>query len=123
MLNELDGSPLGLADQLGEPLLAFDQRQLAQVVAVVLDQVEGVEHHRVAGAPGAQRMEVRPSVIADNYRLAVDQERRCLDAACGFDNGREAVGPVMAVAREAADPRAIPAHHQPIAVMFDFVNP
>jgi hypothetical protein len=29
----------------------------------------------------------------------------------------------MAVAREAADPQAIPAQHQPIAVMFDFVNP
>jgi hypothetical protein len=24
---------------------------------------------------------------------------------------------------EAADPRAIPAHHQPVAVKFDFVNP
>jgi hypothetical protein len=28
----------------------------------------------------------------------------------------------MAIAREAADPQAIPAHHQPIAVEFDFVN-
>ena len=32
-------------------------------------------------------------------------------------------GPVMAVAREAADARAIPAHHQPRAVMLDFVDP
>src|SRR4029077_13556033 len=73
MLNEPDGSPLGLADQFEEPPLAFDQRQLTQVVAVVLDQVEGVEHHRMAGPPGAQRMEVRPPVIADNYRLTVEQ--------------------------------------------------
>jgi hypothetical protein len=28
-----------------------------------------------------------------------------------------------AVAREAADAQAIPAHHQPVAVMLDFVNP
>ena len=35
----------------------------------------------------------------------------------------EAVGPVMAVAGEAADALAIPAHHQPVAVMFDFVDP
>ena len=34
------GSPLGLADQSGEPLLALDQRLFAQVVAVMLDQVE-----------------------------------------------------------------------------------
>ena len=39
------------------------------------------------------------------------------------NDGREAVGPVMAIASEAADARAIPAHHQSIAVMFDFVNP
>ncbi len=29
----------------------------------------------------------------------------------------------MTAAREAADARAIPAHHQPIAVVLDFVNP
>jgi hypothetical protein len=29
----------------------------------------------------------------------------------------------MAIAREAADAGAIPAHHQPIAVMLDFVDP
>ena len=58
-----------------------------------------------------------------NHDLAVDQERRGPDAEGGINDGREAVGPVMAVAREAADARTIPAHHQPIAVMFDFVNP
>ena len=40
-----------------------------------------------------------------------------------FNDAREAVSPVMTVAREAADPRAIPAHHQPVAVMLDFVAP
>jgi hypothetical protein len=29
------------ADQSGEPPLAVDQRQVAQVVAIMLDQVEG----------------------------------------------------------------------------------
>jgi hypothetical protein len=32
---------------------------------------------------------------------------------------RETISPIMAVASEAADPLAIPAHHQPIAVMLD----
>jgi hypothetical protein len=35
-----DGSLLGPADQSGKPPLALDQREVAQVVAVVLDQVE-----------------------------------------------------------------------------------
>lgn len=40
-----------------------------------------------------------------------------------FKDGWGAVGPIMASAREAADPRAIPAHHHPVAVMLDFVDP
>ena len=31
-----DGSPLGLADQFGQPSLAVDLRQVAQIVAVML---------------------------------------------------------------------------------------
>ena len=66
-------------------------------------------------------MEIRCAVIAGDHRLAVDQERRRLDAECSVNDGRDV--PVMAVAGEAADARAIPAHHQPVAVMLDFVNP
>ena len=33
------------------------------------------------------------------------------------------VGPIMAVTRDAADAQAIPAHHQPIAVVLDLLNP
>ena len=54
---------------------------------------------------------------------AVHQERRGLDAERGVNDGREAIDPVMAVAREAADARAVPAHHQPVTVMLDFVDP
>jgi hypothetical protein len=68
-------------------------------------------------------MEVGRPVVAGDHRLAVNQERLRLDAAGSVNDGREAVGPIMTVAGEAADPRAIPAHHQPVAVVFDFVNP
>jgi hypothetical protein len=37
-------------------------------------------------------------------------------------HSREAVGPVIAIASEAADARAIPAHHQSIAVVLDVMN-
>jgi len=63
-------------------------------------------------------MKVRPPVIADNHRFAVNQKRCGVDAKGGIYDGREAVGPVMTVAREAPDPRAVPA-----AVVLDFVNP
>jgi hypothetical protein len=46
-----------------------------------------------------------------------------LDAVRGINDGRETVRPVMAVACETAEARAIPAHHQPIAVVLDFMNP
>jgi len=42
----------------------------------------------------------RRPVVAGDHDLAVDQERRCLDAMRGINDGREAVGPVMAVAPE-----------------------
>jgi hypothetical protein len=49
MFNELDRAPLlGPAEQLGKPPLALDQWQLAQVVALVLQQVEGVQRHLTA---------------------------------------------------------------------------
>jgi hypothetical protein len=99
------------------------ERQAAQIVAIVLDQVERVEHHRMAGAPGAQRMEVRPPAIADNYRLTIDQERCGVDAEGGINDSREAVSPIVAVAGESANAGAIPPHHQPIPVQLDFVNP
>ena len=57
-----DGS-LGLADQLGEASLAVDQRQVAQVAAVMLNQVGG-EQHRAALAP--QRHEILAYAV---YRM------------------------------------------------------
>lgn len=41
VFGEPDGIPLGPAEQSCEPSLAVDQWQIAQVVAVMLDQVEG----------------------------------------------------------------------------------
>ena len=111
MLSEPDGAPLGLAEQSGEPSLALDRRQVAQVVVVMLDQVDGVQHRLMATASAPQRMEVGRPVVAGDHHLAADQERFGLEASGGFDNSREAVAPIMAIAREAADARAIPAHH------------
>ena len=76
MLSEPDGAPLGPAEQSGEPPLALDQRQVAQVVAVMLDQVEGDSTASWPRRLAPQRAEVRHPVVAGDHRLAVDQERR-----------------------------------------------
>ena len=44
--------------------------------------------------------------------LTVDQERLRLHAERSFNDGREVNRPVMSIAREAADPRAIPTDSQ-----------
>ena len=54
MLIETDDLPLDPAEQSGEPLLAFMQRQVAQVIAVMLQQVEGAEHRLGAAASAEQ---------------------------------------------------------------------
>ena len=77
----------------------------------------------MAPALAPQRTEVRRPVVASDHASPSIRNDVRLDAVRGFDDCREAIGPVMAVAGEAADARAIPAHHQPITVMLDFVNP
>ena len=62
----------------GQPPLALDQRQVAQVVVVKFDQVEGVQHRFLATPFAPQRMEVRCPVVAGDHGLAVDQERVAL---------------------------------------------
>ena len=74
MLIEMDGLPLGPAEQSGEPLLALDQRQVAQVGTVVLQQVEGIQHRLWTPAFAPQCPEVRHPVVTRNHHLAVDQE-------------------------------------------------
>ena len=67
-----DGS-LGHPDQLGEASLAVDQRQVAQVAAVMLNQVGGEQHRGVGSATarntGVCRLSDDP-VVADVKREA-----------------------------------------------------
>jgi hypothetical protein len=69
-------------------------RQVAQAVAVMLDQVEGEQHRLTATALTPERMEVRRPISAGDRDLAIDQERLRLEAERGVNDGPEAVGPV-----------------------------
>ena len=46
-----------------------------------------------------------------------------LEASSSFDNGREAVGPVVAVEGEQPHALALALNDQPVAVVLDFVDP
>src|SRR4051812_21396328 len=72
-----------------------------------------------------QRVEVGRPIVASDHGFTVYQERRCpRTRAAALGDGREAAGPVVAVASEAADTaRAFLAHHQPVAVVLNFVDP
>ena len=63
-LSRVTGSPLGLADRLGEASRAVDQRQVAQVAAVMLNQVGGEANSTAALAP--QRHEILAYAV---YRM------------------------------------------------------
>jgi len=81
MLHKLDRPPLGPAEQLLEPPLALDQRQVAQVLAVMLDQVEGEQHRLMApswlrsawksGVPSPRALTASPSIRNDGGRFEV----------------------------------------------------
>jgi hypothetical protein len=58
--------------------------------------------------------------IAD--RPAVDQARARFEPRGGVDDGGEAPGPVLAVARQQPDAGHVAAHHA-VAVVLDLVNP
>ena len=63
--------------------LAHRQRQLAQIVTTVSQDVESAELNFFVVLAGVQRIKVRNAVHAEHYRLAVEHERfwRILRAA------------------------------------------
>jgi hypothetical protein len=74
VFTKLDRALLGPADQLLEPPLALDQRQVSQIDAVMLDQVEGEQLRFTSPAFAPQREVRHPVVPATN----LDEIRRCL---------------------------------------------
>src|SRR4051812_171637 len=105
----------GLAQQLRELPLPVQQPRVAQVFALMLDQIEREQHRIMVEAAAVQRLEIRKAIISAHHHLAIDQERLRLDAAGGLHDSRKPGGP--------SHPRAFAADHQPEAVVLDFMNP
>jgi hypothetical protein len=70
-----------------------------------------------------QAVEIGNAVGAEQHGLTVEHKRIDPIAQGGLDDQRIVMGPVVAVPGEQPDPLAVALHDQPIAVMFDFVDP
>src|SRR5262245_48371910 len=94
-----------------------------QVVAVQLDQVEGVQERTVIMAAVANEIERGNAVVIAGDSLAVDDARARTQACQRFDYQREAVGEV--ITRTAVEPhlRAILAGDNPKTVVLDLMQP
>src|SRR5258707_4363371 len=66
-----------------------------QVIAVKLDQVEGVQEHARVVAAIADAVEARHAVVAAAHRLAVDDAGARAQAGKGLDDQREGIGQVV----------------------------
>ncbi len=68
------------AEQLRQQCLALAQRHAAQVVAVEIDEVEGIEMEAAAGAFGQRVLQAgkaRNALLVERHHLAIDD--RLLD--------------------------------------------
>ncbi len=70
---------LGIAQQSRQRVLAVEERAIAQVLTVVLDQVECIEDRGMRGLPSAQLLESWQAVRPHHNRFAVDREALGLD--------------------------------------------
>ena len=103
--------------------LAHFQRLAAQVVAVQLDQVEGVEEDARVMAPLAYAIEARHAVVAAGDRLTIDDAGARWQHCHGLAYEGEAGGPVVPVPGEQADTRGVPPGEEAVAIVLDLVQP
>jgi stress response protein YsnF len=80
--------------------LAQVQRQLAQILAIKRQDVEGIELHLVIMLSRVQAVEIGDAVDTEQHRLAVDDERRASVSQGGLDDQRVTIAPVVTVAGE-----------------------
>ena len=103
--------------------LAHRQRQLAQILAVADQHIEGVEFDLGIVPARVQAVEVGDAVDAEQHRFAVDHERAVAVAQRGLDDAADSVAPVVAVAGEQPHALAVALDDQAVAVVLDFVKP
>ena len=122
MLVEPDAG-LGLGHDRCERGLADLKRIASQVVAVQLDEVEGVEEGAPVSALVTDEIERGNAVVIAGDSLAIDDAGARAEACQRLDDQREATGEV--IARTAIEPhsRAVLAGNNAEAVVLDLMQP
>jgi hypothetical protein len=109
--------------QLRAQIFLDHRKDVARIVAVQRQDVEGVELDLVIVLPAVQPIEIRDAVYAKQYGFAIEDELACSDTARRLDDQRITACPVMAVASEQPDAIAIARDDQPESVLLYFVYP
>jgi hypothetical protein len=99
------------------------ERHAAQIAAVILQQIEGVERGYVTATPAAQHLEIGETIRPDHDRLAVEREALGFQPSCALCDRRQSRRPIDCLATKKPNALAVAADDDPISVMLDFVNP
>ena len=113
-------------EQLREQSLALDERRAAQIPAVEMDEIEGVEDELVAGAfrqRVLQQGEAADPLVIEHDDLAVDDRFAAGQLGEGVRKIAVALGPVEPGARDQPHFAVFHMRHGAIAVELDFVQP
>src|SRR5215510_14645137 len=114
---------LGLGHDRCECGLANLKRIAPQVVAVQLDEVEGVEEYAVVSALVPDEIERGHAVVIAGNRVAIDDAGARAQACQRVYDQREAAGEVVARTAIEPHPLAVPAGNDAEAVVLDLVQP
>jgi hypothetical protein len=113
----------GLGHDRCERGLADFKRIAPQIVAVQLDEVEGVEEYALVSAVVTDQIERGNAVVIAGDGFAVDDAGARAQVGDCFDDQREAAGEVVAGTAVEPHLRASLAGNNAEAVMLDFVQP
>ncbi len=124
----LDDRPL-LARTFEQRRNAFAARLLAGPAQVLAIGEQHVEHDVAQLCRGAvlervlQALEIRHALWIERNQFAIEPAGRQVQALQRGDDARHPIGPVVAIAREAAHIGAIDARQQAISVELQFIQP
>jgi len=113
----------GLCHDRCKRCLADLKRIASQVVAIQLDQVEGVEEYLVVSALVTDQIERGHAVVIAGNSFAVDDARAGAQPGERINDQRKAIGEV--IARTTIQPHlcALLARNDAETIVFDFVQP
>src|SRR5829696_7651585 len=123
---DIDERRLRPRKQLLKTTLALDKRQLPQVLTIEPEEVEGVVGELVGfrlAELAPQRLEIRPTGLAEHDRLAVEDRILRLEPPNRLRDRRELLCPVEPVSRKDLRPTGLQVDLCAVAVPLDLMQP